>query len=113
MTAQQLDNVGLDGSQAHFETMVGTNKYSFDGTLTNGMITGDAGVDGKKFPFRLDQMAPIQVARYAGIYEFGPGHCVVLQRSTGINGLISVDSLTGQSRMLIPARATPLPADRR
>jgi uncharacterized protein len=102
VTAQQLDNVGLDGSQAHFETMVETNKYSFDGALTNGLISGTAVVDGNKFPFRLDLMAPIQAARYAGIYEFGPGHCVVLQRSTGVNGLVSLDTQTGQSRMLIP-----------
>ncbi|MGH7953792.1 MAG: hypothetical protein ACREFE_17985, partial [Limisphaerales bacterium] len=68
-----LANVELNPSRVHFELADKASPLSFEGQVTNGVMTGVVEDRGMRLPFRLDLMAKINPSRYAGIYQVGPG----------------------------------------
>src|SRR5580698_10043790 len=64
-----LEKLELNHSHAHFELASAANRLSFDGQITNGVITGVVEENGGKFPFRLDLIAKINFARFIGTYQ--------------------------------------------
>ena len=102
-----LDQVELTPSHVHFELADKVNNLSFDGQVTNGVITGVVQDSQMKLPFHLDLVAKINPSRYAGIYQVGPGHFISIGNffsvePNGSSSLLSFDAQSGQIRLLLP-----------
>ena len=104
LVGKPLDKLELNPSRVHFELADKASQLSFEGQITNGVMTGVVEDSGKKLPFRLDLMAKTDPSRYAGIYQVGPGHFIKILRY--IISLISVDIQSGQTRFLLPRSET-------
>ncbi len=76
LVGKPLDKLKLNLSRVHFELADKASQFSFEGQATNGVMTGVVEDGGKKLPFRLDSMAKIELSRYVGTYQFGPGHFI-------------------------------------
>jgi len=104
LMGKQLDKLELNPSRAHFELADKASQLSFEGQVTNGVMTGVVEERGKKFPFRLDLMAETDPSRYAGIYQVGPEHFIKI--APDIVSLFSFDTQSGQIRFLLPRSET-------
>ena len=104
LVGKPLDKLELNSSRVHFELADKTSQLSFEGEATNGVMTGVVEDGGQKLPFRLDSMAKIDLSRYVGTYQFGPGHFI---RISAFNVLLySLDLQSGQIRFLLPHSET-------
>src|SRR5439155_14003183 len=54
---EPLSKLELTQSRVHFEVSDNAVRFSFEGRITNGVITGMVEERGKKFPMRLDWFA--------------------------------------------------------
>lgn len=109
-----LDKLELTASHVHFElvnkadphslVVVPPGPLSFDGQVTNGVMTGVVKDSGMKSPFRLDLTGRIDPSRYAGIYQVGPGHFISMASyyAPWVASLIAFDIQSGQSSVLLP-----------
>jgi dienelactone hydrolase len=104
LVGRPLDKLKLNPSRVHFELADKASQLSFEGQVTNGVMTGVVEDGGRKLPFRLDSMAKINPSRYVGIYQVGPGHFI---RLAPFNvSLFSLDTQSGQIRFLFPRSET-------
>ena len=90
--------------QLRFELADKDNPMSFNGWVTNGVMTGTVEDRGMKLPFRLDLTAKIDASRYAGSYQVGPGHFITL--SPDAPGLLAFDTMSGEIKFLMPRSET-------
>jgi pimeloyl-ACP methyl ester carboxylesterase len=108
-----LDKLQLTPSRVHFEmadkpgpqTIVmgpSPSPLSFEGRMTNGVITGVVEDSGKKLPFRLDLAAKVEPARYVGNYQVAPGHFISVTPSYPPKWLLATDLQSGQGAVLFP-----------
>ena len=100
LMGKPLDKLESNPSHVHFELADETGSLSFDGQMTNGVMAGVVEDRGMKLPFRLDSVAKIEPSQYAGIYQVGPGHFI--RMAPGIASLLSLDTQSGQVRLLLP-----------
>lgn len=99
---EPLDKVELDPSGVHFELPEKAGPLSFEGRVTNGVMTGGVENGGMKLPFRLDLMARIDPSRYAGIYQVGPGHFIRIAPTSPPVSLFALDTQSAQIGVLLP-----------
>jgi len=107
-----LDKLELTQSRVHFEpadkpdphsvVMVPPGPMSFDGRMTNGVMTGVVEDSGMKLPFRLDLAASIDLSRYTGIYQVAPGHFISITPTYPPLWLVAFDIQSGQEEVLLP-----------
>lgn len=107
-----LDKLQLTPSRVHFEladkpgpnTMVMSQfvPLSFEGRMTNGVMTGVVEDSGKKLPFRLDLAARIDLSRYVGNYQVAPGHFISVAPTVPPVCLVASDLQSGQGGVLLP-----------
>src|SRR5437762_678204 len=95
-----LTKLELNPSRVHFEVPDNATRFSFEGQITNGVITGMVEERGKKFPMRMDWFAKTDPSRYAGIYRVGPGHFIRI--GTNMISLFAFDFQSAQLRLLLP-----------
>ncbi|MGA3283414.1 MAG: alpha/beta fold hydrolase [Verrucomicrobiota bacterium] len=100
LMGKPLDKLELNPSRVHFELADKASQLSFEGQVTNGVMTGLVEDRGKKFPFRLDFVIKIDPSRYTGIYHVGSGHFIRI--GPDIVSLFSFDTQSGQLRFLLP-----------
>lgn len=112
---------------SHSEVLVPPGPLSFEGRMTNGVMTGAVKDSRMKLPFRLDLAAGIDLSRYTGIYQVGPGHFLSVHPTSpplfspplwldafdvqsGQNGVLlplsGVDFVCGSGVKVYPAQAT-------
>ena len=97
-----FDKLELTPSHVHFELADKDCPLSFDGRVTNGVMTGMVQGGGMKLPFHLNLMARIDPSGYAGNYQVGPGHYVRIFPAPHAPLLLSLDTRSGQIRVLLP-----------
>jgi len=108
-----LDKLQLTLSRVHFELADKRGPYSrvagqsagsmsFEGSLTNGAMTGVVQDNGKKLPFRLDLTAKIDLSRYTGNYQVAPGHFISVTPFYTPVWLVASDLQSGQGGLLFP-----------
>ncbi len=107
-----LDKMELTPSRMHFEladkagphsvVMVPSGPLSFEGRMTNGVMTGVVEESGMKLPFRLDLAASIELSRYTGIYQVAPGHFISITPTYPPLWLVAFDIQSGQEDVLLP-----------
>jgi pimeloyl-ACP methyl ester carboxylesterase len=103
VTGKPLDKLEFTVPRVHFELSDEGSPLSFDGRVTNDAITGVVQDRGMKLPFHLNLTTRIDPSRYVGNYQVGPGHFVrILPPSLNPVLLISLDTLSGQIRVLLP-----------
>ncbi|MDE3068378.1 MAG: alpha/beta fold hydrolase [Verrucomicrobiota bacterium] len=95
-----LDKLDMSASRIHFELADKARPLSFNGEVTNGVMTGVVEDRGMRLPFRLDLMAKINRPRYAGIYRLGPRHFITIAPFN--ISLFCFDTKSGQIRVLLP-----------
>jgi len=100
LMSKPLDKLELNPARVHFELADKASQLSFEGQVTNGVMTGLVEDRGKKLPFRLDLMAETDPSRYVGIYQVGPRHFIEI--GPYIVSLLSLDTQSGQLRFLLP-----------
>jgi pimeloyl-ACP methyl ester carboxylesterase len=100
LIGKPLDKLELNPSRVHFELADNANPLSFEGQVTNGVMTGVVEDRGMKLPFRLDLMAETDPSRYIGIYHVGSGHFITIRPD--IVSLFSFDTQSGQISFLLP-----------
>ena len=113
-----LDKLQLTPSRVHFEladkpgphsiVIRGSGPMSFEGRMTNRVITGVVDDGGKKLPFRLDLAAKIDLSRYTGNYQAAPGHFISVAPSYSPTAgwLAASDLQSGQGGVLLPRSET-------
>ena len=99
-----LDKPELTPPQVHFELADKDSPMSFDGQMTDGVMTGVVKDRGMKLPFRLNLTAKINPSRYAGNYQISAGHFITI--SPYVAGLFSFDTQSGQVCLLFPRSDT-------
>ena len=100
---EPLAKLELNPSRVHFELADKADPLSFEGQVTNGVMTGVVEDSGMRLPFRLELMAKIDPSRYAGIYRVGPGHFIsIAPCASNIVSLAAFDIQSGQSSILLP-----------
>ena len=108
-----LDKLELTSSRVRFEpadkpdphsvVMVPPGPLSFEGRMTNGVMTGLVDDSGMKLPFRLDLAARIDLSRYTGIFQVAPGHFISITPSYYASlWLAALDTQAGQEEVLLP-----------
>jgi dienelactone hydrolase len=109
-----LDKLERTPSRVHFELAdkpypysvltVPPGPLSFDGRMTNGVITGVVEDSGRKLPFRLEWAAGIDPSRYTGTYQVGPGHLISIIQyfAPYVRSLFFSDSQSDQEGILLP-----------
>jgi pimeloyl-ACP methyl ester carboxylesterase len=102
LIGKPLDKLELTPSHVHFELADKDSPMSFDGQVTNGVMTGMVQDSGMKLPFHLDCMARIDPSRYAGNYQVGPGHFIRIFPAPHVPLVLSFDTRSGQIRVLLP-----------
>lgn len=104
LISRPLDTLELASSHLHFELADKDSLMSFDGQVTNGVMTGTMEDRGMKLPFRLDLTARIDPSRYTGIYQVGPAHFIAI--APDAPGLLFFDAQSGQMGLLVPRSDT-------
>lgn len=95
-----LDKLELTPPHVRFELADKDSPMSFDGQMTDGVMTGLVEDRGKKLAFRLDLTAKIDPSRFTGNYQIGPEHFITLFPDAP--GLLSFDTQSGQMSLLVP-----------
>jgi hypothetical protein len=105
---EPLDKVELSPARVHFELADNAGPLSFEGRVTNGVMTDVVDGRGMKLPFRMDLMASIKPSRYAGIYQIDPGHFISIAQYAAptVAWLIAFDIQAGQLNVLLPRSGT-------
>ena len=101
-----LDKLELTPSHLHFELADIDSPLSFEGQVTDGVMTGVVQDRGMKLPFHLDLMARIDPSRYVGNYQVGPGHFIRIVPAPYVPLLLYFDTRSGQIRVLLPRSGT-------
>ena len=104
LKGKPLDKLELNPSRVHFELVDKASQLSFEGKVTNAVMTGVVEERGRKFPLRLDWMAKTDPSRYAGVYQVGPKHFIKI--GTNMASLYSFDFQSAQIRVLLPRAET-------
>src|SRR5439155_1899046 len=107
-----LAKLQLTPPRVHFEVadkpgpnsfLMGTSSHlSFEGRMTNGVMTGVVEDTGKKLPFRLDLATRIDLSRYTGNYQVAPGHFISVAPTQPPVWLVAADLQSGQGGVLFP-----------
>jgi pimeloyl-ACP methyl ester carboxylesterase len=97
-----LDKLELTPSHVHFELADKAYPLSFEGRVTNGVMTGMVQDSGMKLPFHQDLVARIDPFIYVGNYEVGPGHFIRIFPAPHVPLVLSFDTWSGQIRVLLP-----------
>jgi alpha-beta hydrolase superfamily lysophospholipase len=99
-----LSNLECSSSHLHFVVSdKDKTRFTFDGQVTNGVITGFVEEGSKKFPMRLDWFAKADCSRYAGIYRVGPGRFIRLAPTMFSSLLLaSFDFQSAKINLLLP-----------
>jgi pimeloyl-ACP methyl ester carboxylesterase len=104
LKGKPLSRLDLNRSRVHFELFDKASQLSFEGKVTDAVMTGVVEERGRKFPLRLDWMAKTEPSRYEGIYEVGPRHFIKFGTSMAL--LYSFDFQSAQIRLLLPRTET-------
>ena len=93
-----------DKPGAHSLVIAPPSPLSFDGQMTNGVMTGVVEDGVTKLPFRLDLTGRIDSSRYTGIYQAGPEHFISIAPYDAplLASLIAFDIQSGEFRLLLP-----------
>jgi uncharacterized protein len=102
LIGKPLDKLDLTPSHVHFELADKACPLSFEGRVTNGVMTGMVQDSGMKLPLHLDLMARIDPSGYVGNYQVGPGHYIKIFPAPYVPLLLSFDARSGQIRDLLP-----------
>jgi pimeloyl-ACP methyl ester carboxylesterase len=104
IVGRPLDKLELTPPHVRFELADKDTPMSFDGQVTNGVMTGVVKDRGMKLPFRLDLTAKIDPSRYTGIYQAALGHFITIYPDAP--DLLSFDTQSGQVCLLVPRSNT-------
>jgi pimeloyl-ACP methyl ester carboxylesterase len=104
LIGKPLDNLEFTPPHVRFELSDKDSPMSFDGEVTNGVMTGVVKDRGMKLAFRLELPARIDPSRYTGNYRIGPQHFITLFPNPP--GLLSFDTQSGQMCLLLPRSDT-------
>jgi pimeloyl-ACP methyl ester carboxylesterase len=102
LIGKPLNKLELTPSHVHFELADKACPLSFEGRVTNGVMTGMVQDSGTKLPFHLDLMARIDPSGYVGNYQVGPGHFIRIVPAPPVPFVLSFDTRSGQIRVLLP-----------
>lgn len=102
LIGKPLDKLELSQGRTHFELANKTGSFSFEGQITNGVMTGVVKAGEDKFPFRLDRIVKIDPSRYSGVYQVAAGHFITMLPTHFIASVYSFDSQSGQMSILFP-----------
>jgi dienelactone hydrolase len=97
-----LNKLKVTASHAQFELADKESPMAFDGWVTNGVLTGMVQDNGMKLRFHLALTARINPFRYGGHYQVGPGHFITIIPISSEPFVLSFDSQSGQTRVLLP-----------
>ena len=97
---KRLEKLKVNDERIHFESVDPVNGFSFDGRVTNGVITGELNERTGKCLVRFDWMAKTDRARFVGTYQVGTEHFISV--FSNFFCLIGFDSQSGKLSMLLP-----------
>lgn len=105
---RRIDGTVVDSSHVRFQSRAKSQTFSFDGQIRNGTMTGTVARADKKPPFRVDRIAKVNAASYAGVYRFGSDHVLSIGPSAllGSNFIGFIDFKTGRIGGLYPRSET-------
>lgn len=74
-----ISNAHREGDHIAFSSKTDSAEYTFDATIAGSEMNGNMTTGDRKVAFGMMRLAPVDTAKYFGIYRFEDKHCVYIR----------------------------------